>query len=199
MKKSRINKKVPLKLISSTMKKKGVSEVMGYILLVSFAIFMSFIVYQGLKTYVPAKTLECQEGVSIFIKDASCTYNSTSERYSLKLITKNNGRYNIAGYFIHASTNANQTVATTPLITYLGGMDVEKYENAIILNSGKRSTGGFDNFVSLNEENIVEFNGIPKELFSLDIIPVRFQKEENKLRLVSCGKAILREKISCAS
>jgi len=31
----------------------------------------------------------------------------------------------------------------------------------------------------------------------LDILPIRFQKEENRLRIVSCGEAIIKEKINC--
>jgi len=185
--------------IYSKINKKGVSEVLGYILLVSFAIVMSFIVYQGLKTYVPAKTLECPDGVSLFIKDVSCTYNSTSEKYDLELIIKNNGRYNIAGYYIHASENPNQTVATTPLIENLKEVNAYKYNNAVLLQSYETfESGRLENFLNLNEENFAEYNNLSKKIYSLDLIPIRFQEEENRLRIVGCGKAILREKINCA-
>ena len=181
------------------MKKKGVSEVMGYILLISFAIFMSFIVYQGLRTYVPTSAIECPDGVSIFVKSVSCTLDASDGKYDLEVLVKNNGRYNIAGYFIYAGDKFNQTVATIPLIDYLaeactpGGGSLCKFNNAVLFES---STTG--NFVNISEDKFAEYNNIPTKIYSLDIIPLRFQKEENRLRIVSCGKAMTREKIDCA-
>jgi len=112
--------------------KKGVSEVLGYLLLVSFAIFMSFIVYQGLKIYVPVKAVECPEGVSIFVQSAKCSLSGVG-KYNLELNIKNNGRYNIAGYYIHASNSSEQEVATIPLIGYLDETtgNIDKMGNAV--------------------------------------------------------------------
>jgi len=176
------------------MNKKGVSEVIGYILLVSFAIIMSIIIYQGLKTYVPSKGLECPDGVSIFIKSALCTSNGDGT-YDLKLTIKNNGRYNLAGYFIHASLKDNQTVATTQLVNYVNdeSTNVYKFNNAVLFDS--TSTG---NFVNISESKFAEYNNVFGQMYSLDLIPIRFQEEENRLRIVSCGKAMTREKITCA-
>jgi hypothetical protein len=175
--------------------KKGVSEVLGYILLVSFAVLMSFIVYQGLKTYVPTDKVECPEGVSIFAKDTSCSLNVYGT-YDLNLTIKNNGRYNIAGYFIHASSDSNQTVATMPLSSNFG--QASSSPSAILLGDAiifQASTT--ENLVSINSLAHAEYKNITKEIYSIDLLPIRFQKEENKLSMVSCGKAILREKINC--
>lgn len=187
--------------MKNRMNKKAISEVMGYLMLISFAIIMSVLVYQGLKTYVPAKALECPEGVSIFVKDVSCSLNQYN-KYDLALTIKNNGRHNIAGYFIHASYNPNQTVATNPLIGFLENQDLGiiyqgvgaySFENAVIFES---STSG--NFVNISDTAFARYRNISSQVYSLDILPMRFQKEENKLRTVSCGKAIVREKITCA-
>ena len=51
------------------MKKKGVSAIVGYVLLISFGVVMSVIVYSYLKTYTPKDALTCPDGVSIFLKD----------------------------------------------------------------------------------------------------------------------------------
>jgi len=179
------------------MKKKGVSDVLGYILLISFAIFMSFLVYQGLKTYVPVKALECPDGVSIFVQSVSCNLTEGGAPdvgpYDLRLTIKNNGRYNIAGYFIHASNNSNKTVADIPLIDYLTvRQGIVKMTNAIVFQS---TTSG--NFVNISDQAFAEYKNIPQKIYSLDILPIRFQKEENRLRIVSCGEAIIKEKINC--
>ena len=196
MVKNHMKKRAPRKLIYSKMNKKGVSEVIGYILLVSFAIIMSIIIYQGLKTYVPVKAQECPDGVSILIKEALCTLN-TDGTYNLSLTIKNNGRYNIAGYFIHATDGPNKTVATFPLIQNLskGGLNsnVTDFNNAVLFEIS--TTENFVNISSLAQAN---YTGILKRIYSLDLLPIRFQKEENRLRMASCGKAMTREKITCA-
>jgi flagellin-like protein len=187
------NKKESLKLIYSKMKKKGVSEVLGYILLVAFAIIMSFIVYQGLKTYVPAQNIECPDGVSIFVKEAECALNADGN-YDLNLTIKNNGRYNIAGYYIHYTNSSNKTVATKDLVNFLKvqGTEIYNASNAVLFEA---STSG--NPVNISSSKFVEFKNVSERIYSLDILPIRFQKEENRLRIVSCGKALAREKISC--
>ncbi len=173
--------------------KKAVSEVLGYILLISFTVFMSFIVYQGLKTYVPEKAVECPDGVSVFVQNVACTINSNGSGYNLSLSVKNNGRYNVAGYFIHASYNPNQTVATADLIDYLDSNTGYKLNNAVVFDT---STSG--NLLNMSEIVFARFNNIPSKVYSIDLIPIRFQKQENRLRTVSCGKAIVREKIICS-
>ena len=47
--------------------KKGVSVMIGYVLLISFAVVMAGLVYHWAKTYIPREEVKCQEGVSIFI------------------------------------------------------------------------------------------------------------------------------------
>ena len=51
--------------------KRGISIVIGYILLVTVSIAMSILVYQWLKTYVPKEFLECPDGTSILAKEIS--------------------------------------------------------------------------------------------------------------------------------
>ena len=95
-------------------KKKGVSIMIGYVLLVTCAIVIGVIVYQWIKTYVPTEALECPDEVSIFIKD----FEFNCENFQLDLTLKNNGLFKIAGYFIHATDDPNQTLATIDLSGY---------------------------------------------------------------------------------
>ncbi|MEK6842805.1 MAG: hypothetical protein AABX84_03230, partial [Nanoarchaeota archaeon] len=87
--------------------KLGISVMIGYILLISMAIMMSIIVYQWVKTYVPQKSIECEDGVSLFVQ----SYNNDCDNERLDLTLKNNGRFDIAGYFIHATTSPTQELA----------------------------------------------------------------------------------------
>ena len=51
--------------------KKGLSVMIGYVLLVTFAIIISAIVYQQIKTYLPTEDKVCPEGVSLFCHQSS--------------------------------------------------------------------------------------------------------------------------------
>ena len=79
--------------------KKAVSVLIGYVLLVVFAVILAAIVYQWLRTYVPTESLNCPDGASIFISDANYCENA------LSLTIKNNGRFDLAGYYANLSAN----------------------------------------------------------------------------------------------
>ena len=52
--------------------KKGVSIMVGYVLLVVIAVVMSVVVYAWLKTYTPADVKSCPEEVSLFVSSIEC-------------------------------------------------------------------------------------------------------------------------------
>ena len=163
--------------------RKGVSVIIGYVLLVTFAIVMGGIVYQWMKTYIPKDTLECDEGVSIFLKDYSCN------DLELSLTLKNNGRFNVAGYFIHATTDPSQELAVIDLSQEITGGG-NKVGNVIRFGLGD------ENSMKPNDEKTSIFQ-LTNEIYSIEIIPVRFQVEDNKKRLVSCGTSKIKEEITC--
>ena len=47
--------------------KKGISIMIGYILLITMSIIISGVVFQWAKTYVPADPIECPSVVSVFV------------------------------------------------------------------------------------------------------------------------------------
>ena len=164
------------------MEKKGVSIIIGYVLLVVFALIIGTMVYNVLKTYIPKDVPECPEGVSIFVKDLTYT-----EDY-LNITIMNTGLFDIAGYFIHATNSSSQEIATKDLSEFL------KQTNARIVN-GVVIFLGEDNPMKPNDKQsqIFELDG---EIYSIEIIPVRFQEEDNKKRFLSCGNSKIQEKVS---
>ena len=170
-------------------KKKGISVVIGYILLITFAIIISALLYQWLKSYVPRESLECPDGVSLFLKDY--IYDCPGENIHITL--KNNGRFNIAGYFIYGTNRPDQKLATINLIDYT---DAEKGQGAILLGDGNTNT------IEPGEEieNNFDLSGSGIErVYSLQIIPVRWQEAENRIKFVTCGKAKIEEELICFS
>ena len=165
--------------------KRGVSVIIGYILLVATAIVISTLVYQWLSTYIPKDPLECPNGVSVFVEETN--YNCTTNQLNFTL--KNNGRFNIGGYYIHGTTAKNQTLAVTDLVPYnkldTGGAIVfEVDKNSLTPNS--KINNSFD-----------LSNATFSQIYSLEIVPIIFQDITN--RTLSCSDAKIKEPIICAS
>lgn len=169
-------------------KKKGVSAIVGYVLLVTLGIIMAAIVYNYLKTYVPKDMLECPEGASLFIKDYTCNGST------MNITIKNNGRFDLAGYAIHSAETLEQEIATDSLVSNFTGADVEDAiarQGAYILFHGQ----GTNQFSPGNETtHTFNLTSIPK---IIEITPVRYESYEGRTRFASCGNAKIKEEITC--
>jgi len=108
----------------------------------------------------------------------------------LQITLKNNGKFNLTGYFIRATNSPEQELATIDLSSKLldGGV---KVGNSILFKEGNENTLG-PNSETMQRFNLTEIDSI----YSIEIIPIRYQKEDNKIRLVSCGNAKVREMIT---
>ena len=165
--------------------KRGASEMIGYILLIVFAVIISVIVYQWLKTYVPKEPLQCSAEISLFIKEA--TFNSSN----LNVTIKNNGKFNVAGYFIHAKNNSSQELPTIDLSNYLNPLSFSGRQGINLSNFVLfvGLAGEKENPFKPGEQATHIFN-IPASIgniTSIRIVPTIFKKEENRNRFVSCG------------
>jgi len=157
----------------------------GYVLLVVAVVIMGVLVAQWIKSYVPGKSLECPDDTSIFIKNYSC--DSTE----LQITLKNNGKFNLSGYFIRATDSPEQELATIDLSSKLlaGGVQVGNY---ILFVQSEENTLG-PNSDTTQKFDLTEISPI----YLVEITPVRYQEEDNKIRFVSCGNAKVRENVNC--
>ena len=175
--------------------KRGISEMVGYVLLISFVIVLSVIVYAWLKTYIPGEKLECPDDTSLLIKNANCT-GFGPNIYQLRLTLQNNGLFAVGGYFIHATNDSSsQELATIDL-----SKSVTNESNSAFLldtSSGVFFQVGNVNLFEPNIERTHVFN-ISYSINSIEIIPVRWQEQENRVRFASCGKSKVSQKINCA-
>jgi len=170
--------------------RKGVSSVIGYILLIGITMAISAFVYVWIKSYVPKDVQSCPDGTSVFIQEAYCKIKSDTE-YVLNLTVENNGRFDVAGYFILATNAPNQELATVDLASKWGSGVGYVASNAILFPEGESS-----NVIVPNQKVKTIFN-LTEPIYSLEITPIRFQTEENRQRLVSCGDAKVKEIVSC--
>lgn len=156
----------------------------GYVLLVSFAVIISVIVYQWIKTYVPRDSFNCPDETSLYIKDYF--YNCSLDVLSITL--SNNGKFDIGGYYIHATNSTNQSLAT---------MDLSRFYSGHKIGNIVKFTPIADNGFKPNDEKTDFFN-LTSQIYSVRITPVRWQVHENKKEIVSCGNSIIKESIYCS-
>ncbi|MEX0921118.1 MAG: hypothetical protein WDZ62_02545 [Candidatus Pacearchaeota archaeon] len=166
--------------------KKGISPMIAYILLVVFAIIIGAIVFQWLETFVPAENLQCPEGTSILISEA--TLNSSNSELKVRL--RNNGRFNIVGYFIHITNESEEELPTIDISDELDSG--ESSGNPINSSGAIFFRGGQENPFSPGGQELHIFDlsgsgiGTP---YLLSITPTRQQEHDGVSRLVSCGRS----------
>jgi hypothetical protein len=186
------------KAVNFSKKKKGVSEMIGYILLVTVGIAMSVLVFAWLKGYVPNDSVECSDGVSLFIKQY--TYDCNTKILTIQM--KNNGRFSLSGYLIHATTQPNQELATEDLAkiafyhgTFIGNGEV-KFGNgaSTATNSFTPSSEETDSITHVFDLSSATFT----QIYSIEIVPTRYETINGKEKVATCTKAKIKQDLVCS-
>lgn len=174
-------------LLPMNKNKRGLSEVIGYILLISISIIMSVVVYQWIKTYVPKDSPKCAEGTSLFVKEI--LYDCANSK--LNISVRNNGKFSINGYFIHVSNKANETLATIDIsgnITFGGNVSGNSVIFSQLTENSLEPAG-----IKTSSFNVADLG----RLYRLEIIPIRIQEIDGRKRVVSCGDSKVEETLNC--
>ena len=166
--------------------KRGVSVLIGYVLLVVFVIAMGVVIYNWMKTYVPKEDLVCPDGVSLFIKDYTCDSDD------LTLTLKNNGLFNVGAYFVRVTDTPEAGLATrdiSPNIT-AGG--------EFLSPSGVKFTGSENSLApNYDETHVFDISHLTN-IYTIEIIPLRWQEQDRRKRMVTCRTSIIREELTCS-
>lgn len=106
--------------------KKAVSAMVAYVLLIIIAITLSVFVYTWLKKQVPKESKECEADVSLIIE----SYNCDSAKNQFSLTAKNNGFFNVSGFYIRVSSDGTDVYSnisnTGTNLVYRGQAPIEK-------------------------------------------------------------------------
>lgn len=89
-------------------RKKAVSELISYSLLIVIAIAASVLVYSYLKVYVPKDNPTCPDGISILVTDYACNL-SIGGGANLTIDFMNKGTFNIDAAYIRIGTPGSTT------------------------------------------------------------------------------------------
>ena len=68
--------------------KKGVSELVSYVLLIIIAVGLSVFVYNYISSYVPKDKPTCNQDVSLIVQDVSCVHGSPAGEIDISLLNK---------------------------------------------------------------------------------------------------------------
>ncbi len=174
--------------------KRGVSVIIGYILLVAIVVAISVGVYTWMKSYVPQDALQCPDGVSVSIPDY--TYDCATNQLNLSI--QNSGTFSIAGYFIKATNNSGLTLATIDLTPYYHGTG-SLANNAILFSSYLSGLNSKDPGAKVPQEgNTFSIPSYYGKILRIEITPARYVTYNNKIRFATCGNAIVSERLSCS-
>jgi len=89
-------------LFRSAKNKKGLSDVIAYVLLIAITISLSVMVYSWLRFYPGffGEGEQCPEGISVIVKDYECMGGLDG---SVNVTLKNKGRFNVSGYVLRVN------------------------------------------------------------------------------------------------
>jgi hypothetical protein len=167
--------------------KKAVSVMIAYVLLITMAVVMAGILYNWMKTYVPKDTISCPDGVSVFIENIEC--GGVPGNYTLNITIVNNGRFDVGGYFAHASNDSSQGIAT---------LDLSKYNPESVKTGGIVAFGMMQqNSFNPSDTRSFRFDEIPYPVEFVEIMPVRWEEVENKIRLATCSDSKIKKNVVC--
>lgn len=104
--------------------KKGISELVSYVLLIIIAISISVGVYTWLRSYMPSEKerQKCPEEATLIISDYECVDIPNYGKF-LRLKIENRGLFNLDGFYIRASNDSSKLPTTN-----LNTIDVPEIE-----------------------------------------------------------------------
>lgn len=158
--------------------KKGLSVIVGYVLLITFAVIMGVLVYNWMSSYVFTEEEKCSEDVSLFVK----SYNYSCSSGELFIEFQNKGLFNISAFKIRGSTNPNREIATIRF-EGIAGTDYFVFQKPLFPNGESQEVK-----INYNKESSED-----PDLFFLEITPYIFENKKSRI----CTNAQIRQDVSC--
>lgn len=180
-------------MLKKTGKKKGVSLMVSYVLLVSIAIILSIGVFAWLKIIAKdvQPKVDCKEGTSMRISNYKCFSGDVDEEDGIKLTLRNNGRFNIDGFILSVSGEGNE-VPTVRLVT----QDLEGFKGNYYFSDSSPLVPGEERTIKFSNKfddgkgliNIVNFEYINV----VQIQPMILDEEKNK---IVCQNSVIKQNL----
>ncbi|MFH0831541.1 MAG: hypothetical protein V1886_01595 [archaeon] len=148
--------------------KKGITELIAYVLLISMAIALSILVYNWLRFYVvPSESKACPGGVSLILQEYSCSGGN------INITVRNKGLFNIDGYLIKINNKVDSSGKPEGLpVNLLASVSLQSSLNPSDAHSGSYS-----------------YEELYGRVAEIEIEP--FRKQDNKI--IYCDESITRQ------
>lgn len=171
--------------------KKGLTEMLSYVLLVIIAVGLSALVFTYLSVYVPKDTLQCSEDISLSLQDYSCKINPGGGA-DLTINLANKGLFKIDAVYLRISKPDRRI---GELINNPEG-DINTGHCSFFLaddctnpsNQGLSPSKTFTHIYTIPSKVIPSAGS-----YSLEIQPATFVKDE----LALCSNAVIVQPITC--
>lgn len=162
---------IDIKMRKIIRNKKGISELISYVLLVSLAVTLSIAVYAWFSFYVKQSKIPlCPEGVSLVINN----YNCSDQVLNIEI--KNKGLFNVDGFYLRAN---NRSIGNPNFLLLRN-----RYTTPL--------TPGNNSIHSVNYSFLVGFvGGVKASLREIEIEPYRIYWNTT----VFCDKSIIRQRL----
>lgn len=149
------------------MKKKSLSEMVAYVMLIVIAVSISVLVYIFLKSYIVRPQEACPDNLALSIDEYLCNQSDST----IKLTILNTGNFNITGFIIRISNESGK-----PPLQVLG----------------ERIGGQIRTDIKPKESKEFAFSYLKyKKIVSLDIQPFRLQDK----KIILCENAVINQEI----
>ncbi len=175
-----------LKQIKILKSKKGLSDIVGYVLLITFAVIMGAIVYAWMNSYIFTEKNQCPDDISLIVKSYSYDcFTPASEELEIEF--QNKGLFNISAFKIRGSTDSAKEKAT------------------IELPPSDDSQTGYHIFrkplspSSESQNRIINYNKITQggnlDLRFIEITPYIFENGKSHI----CTNAMIKQDVACSA
>lgn len=173
---------------------KGVSPIIGYVLLIAASVTISIFVYSALKTYAPQEEITCPGDVSLRVEQLVCS--ESSNQFILKVFLKNTGLFSVDAFNIRIKNGTSPTnieIVNRDLSAFLASTSETKSGEVILFNKG---------FQALKPGQIEVFEFVVpktqmKRINEIEVIPSRFDTINEKKVYISCSNSKVIERPSC--
>ena len=163
-----------MKIKKIRVNKRGVSEMISYVILIAIAIGLSIGVYIWLKDFANVSPkIDCKDGTSLRLE------NYINISGTVKLTVKNNGNFNITGLILTVGNNTKR-------------MPIELL---IPIDGGTESTLGHYDFLTPLKPGETNEAGFMKSKNEIKIIQIQPYIRDEKGEIIVCEKAIIKQEV----
>jgi len=180
-------------------KKKGMSVIIGYVLLIAFGLVIAILVYQNIEKMIPKELTTCEDGLSLNIKKMNF------QDGILNLTIINSGKFYVDGYYLKSSIDSELETATKDITSWLDKMLSKQSNQGSILfqskgviyfdQSGTEKLGLGAEVIHIFSEQKCDEGITLDGIKFLELIPIRFEKVGDQAKMAVCENAKIKETV----